>query len=338
MKHIIGAAISAAFLALSSFFAFSLALSSVSAAGCLSVSSNLFQGMTDSTAGGQIRALQDYLFSAGYLSATPNGVFGPATAGAVKKFQLANGISSTGNVGDLTRVALRLKSCASSVVPVPSTTTPTPTPAQTPVSSAQTVQSYTALSSPQAGENLMLGDTYAVRWTSLGNGQTMNIVLENATGTALGFIVAGSYGNQYSWHVGDVNNANSLSLQTVPPGTYRIHVENASVGPQAGDQASGVFTIAANVSVSQMFPRVAAADGNTTVILYGSGYKSTSMVDLYGYGTVPPLFVSPDGRAIAFAVPTGATPGVHSVTVLNSYSGSDATSESNSMQLTVIRP
>ena len=65
--------------------------------------------------------LQAYLKDAGYLAATPNGNFGPATLAAVKAFQLANGVSATGFVGPATRAMIKLKSCPTT------TTTPSPT-------------------------------------------------------------------------------------------------------------------------------------------------------------------------------------------------------------------
>jgi len=55
---------------------------------------------------GQVLSLQEFLAQEGYLTATPNGYFGPATQAAVIKFQKANGISPLGIVGPSTRAAL----------------------------------------------------------------------------------------------------------------------------------------------------------------------------------------------------------------------------------------
>jgi peptidoglycan hydrolase-like protein with peptidoglycan-binding domain len=56
--------------------------------------------------GASVRSLQEALAARGYLFATPNGTFGPATLAALKAFQKANGVPATGYYGPLTRAAL----------------------------------------------------------------------------------------------------------------------------------------------------------------------------------------------------------------------------------------
>ncbi len=320
-----------ALLAIGAFapaFAFAYA---APASTCVNVTANLLQGMTDATTGGQVRVLQNYLYSAGYLSATPNGVFGPATAAAVRSFQSANGISNTGSVASLTRAAISIKSCLSG--PVETSLPPKPTST---LSAPSAIPVVTI--GPIAGQTLGIGDSYTVKWSGPSN-ITYNVVLEDSSGVAQGFIVAGSYSNQYSWQVASVNNSSSASQIVVPPGTYRVHVEDASVGPQSSDRPGGTFTISGNINVSQVFPRTVAADGNTTIILYGSGFNANSLVYIYGYGNTPPYFVSPDGRAIAFTMPTGTSPGSHTVSVLNTYgTTNNVTVESNQTSITVLNP
>jgi peptidoglycan hydrolase-like protein with peptidoglycan-binding domain len=58
-----------------------------------------------------VYVLQQFLARAGYLYATPNGNFGPATKRAVKSFQQENYIRSTGIVGEQTRNALNERMC-----------------------------------------------------------------------------------------------------------------------------------------------------------------------------------------------------------------------------------
>ena len=81
-------------------------------ATCMNLPNDLFLGQNDSGSSGSILTLQNYLNSLGYLVATPNGHFGPATLLAVKAYQTANGISATGYVGPLTRALIDEKTCA----------------------------------------------------------------------------------------------------------------------------------------------------------------------------------------------------------------------------------
>jgi peptidoglycan hydrolase-like protein with peptidoglycan-binding domain len=54
----------------------------------------------------EVKELQDYLIGEKYLESSATSYFGPLTLNAVKKFQIANNIPSTGYVGILTRAAL----------------------------------------------------------------------------------------------------------------------------------------------------------------------------------------------------------------------------------------
>jgi peptidoglycan hydrolase-like protein with peptidoglycan-binding domain len=62
-----------------------------------------------------VYVLQQMLSRAGYLTANPNGFFGPATRSAVKRFQSDNNISATGVVGDATINAVNERLCDSDV-------------------------------------------------------------------------------------------------------------------------------------------------------------------------------------------------------------------------------
>ena len=65
-------------------------------------SGNLRQGQTSDA----VLQLQTMLAEQGFLTAVPNGHYGPATTAAVKKFQAAHGLPPVGTVGPLTRAAL----------------------------------------------------------------------------------------------------------------------------------------------------------------------------------------------------------------------------------------
>lgn len=58
------------------------------------------------SSGDEVLRLQKVLAQLGYLSATPNGSYGPATTAAVQAFQKAKGLAALGVVGPSTRAAL----------------------------------------------------------------------------------------------------------------------------------------------------------------------------------------------------------------------------------------
>lgn len=74
--------------------------------------------------GSEVLALQKLLVKKGYLKATPNGNFGPATTAAVKKLQSAYKISTLGTVGPATRAVLNKLS--NTVASAPVTAAPIP--------------------------------------------------------------------------------------------------------------------------------------------------------------------------------------------------------------------
>lgn len=64
------------------------------------------KALSQGSSGTEVLELQKRLKSEGYLTATPNGNYGPATVAAVKAYQKAKGLSQLGNVGPATRAAL----------------------------------------------------------------------------------------------------------------------------------------------------------------------------------------------------------------------------------------
>jgi len=80
---------------------------------CAVISVNLRYLSRDSSTGGAVSVLQDFLNSKGYLSSQPTGFFGSMTRTAVIAFQTANGISATppGFVGQTTRAKIQEIDC-----------------------------------------------------------------------------------------------------------------------------------------------------------------------------------------------------------------------------------
>lgn len=80
-------------------------------AGCVDIPINLTYGSRDETTGGAVSQLQDFLQANNYLNTNPTGFFGTLTLAAVKQFQAANGIESTGFVGPITRAKIKSMTC-----------------------------------------------------------------------------------------------------------------------------------------------------------------------------------------------------------------------------------
>ncbi len=76
------------------------------------------------SSGAEVLALQKLLAKKGYLTAKPNGNYGPATTAAVKKLQAANKITQLGTVGPNTRTTLNKIQAALTQAAVPATEEP----------------------------------------------------------------------------------------------------------------------------------------------------------------------------------------------------------------------
>ncbi|KKW23664.1 MAG: Epiglycanin [Candidatus Kaiserbacteria bacterium GW2011_GWA2_52_12] len=82
----------------------------VSGASCSALTHDLERGDTDAETAGEVSVLQAFLKSQGasiYPEGLITGTFGRLTERAVRRFQTAHSISSTGFVGPLTRAAIR---------------------------------------------------------------------------------------------------------------------------------------------------------------------------------------------------------------------------------------
>lgn len=76
---------------------------------CVYLTSPQSLGSSDTTTGGQVSILQRFLINKGFLSTStgnPTGYYGVQTVAAVKAYQASVGVSLTGSVGPLTRIAV----------------------------------------------------------------------------------------------------------------------------------------------------------------------------------------------------------------------------------------
>ena len=262
--------------------------------------------------GADVLALQNFLFSRGYLLATPNGHFGPATVAAAKKFQSENAIATVGSAGPLTRAAIQRVSCQTSSLPTPlPTVAPTPTASPTP-----TPSSSATITSPKAGDMLVLGSNIIISWIDPFNTSNYSILLEQPNGVGAGYISMGSYvTHQYTWKTGSILS----TPQPVDPGTYRIHIMSTG-NSYAFDQYSSVFTITAPpVTIVSSMPASLPADDATVGVLYGSGFTNMTVVYIDGAYAAHVLYASPDGRALIYTVPITVPAGARTIQARNVY-------------------
>lgn len=90
---------------------------------CYYFTYDMRKGSKDVNTNGEVSKLQEALVQLGYMSADPTGYFGNTTYNAVRSFQSAKGLLSSGFVGSYTRAALQSATC----------NTPNPYPTPTPV-------------------------------------------------------------------------------------------------------------------------------------------------------------------------------------------------------------
>jgi len=286
---------------------------------CTNLTSDLSRGMIDSYANGSVFTLQNFLSAQGYLKATPNGSFGPATFSSVIAFQVANNISSTGFVGPITRAAIRSISCSSSVNNTNTTQTSVVTP-------SLPVTPTVSITEPTTGANLSIGQKYTISWN--GSGQAgYSIVLEDQNGVSQGFIQPNMVtSGSYVWQVGQVLSGATNLYSTVGAGLYKIHIYNVSGG--MSDVWSGVFNIVAPpLTLQNIIPStISLKSTNSAIALYGSGLNTSIQISIDGYYNLSgnASYVSPDGSVAVFLIPSGITTGLHNVVVSNNY-GSVAT-------------
>ncbi len=229
--------------------------------------------------------------------------------------------------GPLTRSTIKQKSCATAYIPI------APANDQT-ASVGASISSDPAITLPAAGSQLTIGKTYAVAWNQAPS-YMYSLILQSQSGSGEGYILKDQTSStQYAWQAGRVYSSALSDYTNVATGTYRVRLIQPSKGMSASDPVSGWFTLAsAPLSIASMSPGSAQNNNRTSVVLYGSGFTTSSTVrfdGIYGpYASI--LYVSPDGTVIVFSVPSGISPGIHPVMVVD-----PSGSTSNVQSLSVI--
>ncbi|HEY0907811.1 MAG TPA: peptidoglycan-binding domain-containing protein [Candidatus Paceibacterota bacterium] len=288
-----------------------LSVATPALAACTDIAADIGSGST----GSNVTRLQVYLAEAGYLTATPNGVFGPATLAAAKKFQAANGISSTGFVGPTTRAFIKAKSCATTPTASGSSGSQTNVPAKAPL-----------ISSPKAGAVVTIGKTQIIRWASEIK-STYSIILEDKNGISVGYIaITRLGGTQFEWKAGEVYSTESQKNTVVAPGEYKIRIRNTYAGTSADDPQSAVFTLEAQpVAANMIYPKTVSSSDETPIVIYGSGFNDATSIYLNGPFNIRTTkqYVSPDGKVLIFSLTSNMSAGTYSIWA---YNGTDSTS------------
>lgn len=289
-----------------------LAVANPAFAACTDISVDIGSGSTDKTSASNVTKLQTFLKEAGYLQATPNGVFGPATLAAAKKFQSIQGVNATGFVGPLTRTLIKIKSC-------PSVTTPS-----TPVTPTL-AQIKNPIITPKEGAIVTIGKPQIIRWTTELK-SPYSIILEDAQGVSVGYIVITRLdGTEFEWKAGDVYSTESQSNKVVPPGSYKIRIRGTYGDISTSDPQSSVFTLESQpVTANMVYPRLVSTGDGQSIVLYGSGFNDQTAIYIDGSFNIrtTKLYTSPDGRTLVFTAPKDLAAGSHS---LWGYNGNDVT-------------
>lgn len=146
-------------------FMFLVSTIHASALSCTDIKNNLIKGNENT----DVLRLQNFLYEKGFLSALPNGYFGNGTYNAVRKFQKSVGLSQSGGVLALTRVAIKRESC-----PTQSYATTSETKISkivTIVATSTTLTTPTTVTPPQTNENYSSSSTIkGIVVTSVSNG------------------------------------------------------------------------------------------------------------------------------------------------------------------------
>ncbi len=303
---------------------------------CVDLVYDLYQGLSDSGLDSSIMKLQKYLVVKGYLLATPNGYFGPGTLSAVKKFQVANGISNTGRVGPATRKAIKNNSCIVSNTASAINSLPIAKPS-TNITRINT--SNLTVISPQASSTLNTDSTTRIQWQNVPS-SIYSISLEDINGVGAGHITQSVSGDYYEWKAGKVFSARTNSDIYVSPGIYRIKLTNSGFNSTSvPDQYSGLFTILAKpISIKSILPNTVANTETATVVLYGSGFDSTTRVYLdiqNSNRNIKPYFISDDGKVLLFNVIQHSYAGQYFISVINTFENGATSTPSNPVSLII---
>ncbi|MEI6480269.1 MAG: peptidoglycan-binding domain-containing protein [bacterium] len=241
------------------------ALSGTTAPAATTFTSNLTVGST----GAEVSALQNFLASKGFLTATARGYFGALTKAAVKAYQTSKGIAAVGNVGPQTRAALN----ADAAVAAPAGTTTTTTTTTGTVSTVGAEGTLSVTKGAISNSTLYEGDVKAPVLSLKVKAQSSDIKVDRIK------LDLGSSTDIYNKdlktvYVLDENNnvlaSSALNSDTVVKDSGEYYITLTGINYVVAKGASKYITIAADV-----YSSVKAAPVNVTVALVDSAIRGT---------------------------------------------------------------
>jgi peptidoglycan hydrolase-like protein with peptidoglycan-binding domain len=248
-------------------------VSAQSTGTCFDIQVNLTRG----TESKNVLGLQNFLYSKGFLKATPNGYFGPGTFQAVKLYQKSVGLPNTGAVLSMTRLSIKNATCTSLSSPLgnssssPSTGTSVVTSrsSSTPITSI--VYPRPAISSLEKGTLFKGGvTTWGVTINGSSFSSTTNIVyIRNRESGRKYKIGTFSSADQKTVLLPPTLTKDSFScgnncFETLPTGTFDLTVENE------GGESDPIFLTIKAFSISSVSGSVYAAVPNGPSQLLGT--------------------------------------------------------------------
>jgi len=233
----------------------SVSASSNTSFSCTTLANNLSVGSRDVWTGGQVTALQNFLYAHGNLSVPATGYFGILTQRAARQFQASQDIPATGFVGPLTRASIQNLSCntSSSGVSIYSIT-PNSGPVGTSVSI--TGFGFTNANTVHLGGgaigNVPISSSIAIACTTSptchgGINQTLTITIPSSIGP---YCAPGLMCPMY--------------MQLLTPGVYTIYVQNDN---GTSNQVSFTVTGTSN----NQAPTITGLDAPATLALGSTG-------------------------------------------------------------------
>lgn len=235
------------------------------------------KNITPNTKGDDVIVLQTALKDAGYFTAPVTGTYGAKTEMAVKAFQKANNLPTTGVVGNLTKALLA---------------NPSNPPAPSQSCATTTAASWVKVLAPNGGETYIQGQQITVKWTtcSLLANNNMTIGIMNPAGAIVAVLTQSTPND----------GVQTFTLpSTIQTGQYRVYVKTALNGTTYSDQSDNTFSVTAstlsscNPNITTPSIKVISPNGGE---VYTAGQQITVKWTSCNVPNTLPVFINLEGN------------------------------------------